>query len=133
MTVSAGVAVGGGFLLPHGVTAILGALVLVAASIGFAISTTLLFRPSWAKDAWPSVDLSRAEQLRRLRRLAILQGVLNPLLVGGAVWQAVEGAYWFAILVPLSAFNLYSILRAYRASVGVGRDDESATPFPRVD
>jgi hypothetical protein len=116
MIVFFGTAVVAGVLISLAPTAILGALLLVASSIGFAISTTWLYRKSWEKDSWPTLDLGPARQRRHLRRVAILQSVLTPLLVGGAVWEAAQGNFGLLLLAPLAIFNLYWVIRVYRTA-----------------
>ncbi|MCU1584954.1 MAG: hypothetical protein JWM49_1510 [Microbacteriaceae bacterium] len=125
MIFSLGIAVVAGMLIPQSPTAILGALLLVAASIGFAISTTWLYRKSWEKDSWPTLDLSAARYKRRLRRVAIFQGFLTLVLVCGAVWDATQGNFGMLLIPALSIVNVLFLIRRYRIAVSPENTDES--------
>lgn len=72
MITAFGLAVFGGTLFANSWTAILGALVIVAASILFAVGAVWTLRKSWADKSWPpNVSIDVAKALRRQRRDAI--------------------------------------------------------------
>jgi hypothetical protein len=116
MAASLAVAIGAGILISHSPTAILGALVLVVATVAFSVSTTWLYRKSWAKDSWPAADLSVERARRRFHRLVVVQSALTPILVGFAVWMAFQGEFFPLVLAVLGILNLSSVLRTHRLS-----------------
>jgi len=94
----AGSVISGG-LIAHPPFSIPGALLLVAATIAFAVGASWTMRKSWDAASWPDAGMPTVASRKRLRRILILQCILAPLLIGGGVWQAFTGGIgWVNII-----------------------------------
>ena len=101
MVAAIGLAIFGGTLFQYGWAGILGALLIVGASILFAIGATWTVRKSWADKTWPpSRPMDPAKARRIMRRSAVIRFCVAPLLIGWAVAAMVlEQSIWPGMLV----------------------------------
>ncbi|MGH1550794.1 hypothetical protein ACRAWB_17075 [Leifsonia poae] len=100
-------AVAGGFLIARPPWSILGAIVLVGASILLSIGAVWLLRRSWS-DPWPPyVEPSLEKRLRRFRVLVVLNCVLLVAVVALTVY-VVASQDWPRLI--FSAFLFLMVL-----------------------
>ncbi|TFC02512.1 hypothetical protein [Cryobacterium mannosilyticum] len=101
MVAGIAIAILGGTLFQYGWAGILGAILIVGASILFAIGATWMLRKSWADKTWPpSRPMDPAKARRIMRRSAVLRFCVAPLLIGWAVAAMVlEPSIWPGALV----------------------------------
>ncbi|TFD86624.1 hypothetical protein [Cryobacterium serini] len=106
MPAAAVIAAAAGFLIANSATSILGALVLVGATILFSIAAVWTLRKTWADKAWPpGVPASASRRRRRQRIGAIVQCVLSPLLIALSVLLIVAGSTWAVVYILLGVIN----------------------------
>lgn len=93
MVAAVALAVFGGSLFANPWTSIPGAIVIVLASILFAIGAVWTLRTSWADKTWPPAVAApdAAKSLRRLRRSAVVQFLFATWIIGGSVAGMVAG------------------------------------------
>ena len=92
MAAAALIAVAAGFLIAHPAMGILGALILVGATILFSVGAVWTLRRSWDDKVWPpGFTLSASRLRRRQRTAAILQCVFSPIMVAFSVFVIVGG------------------------------------------
>lgn len=117
MVVGLVIAVLAGIMIAHPPTSIVGALVLVAGTILFAIAATWTVRPSWEPSSWPDASVSDEKARKRFRRIALAQCVIAPLMIGVGVWQTTAGGFgWHNVF--LGAVFLVGAVSTLR---GLGR------------
>lgn len=106
------VAVSGGLLLANPPWSILGAFVLVAATILLSVGTVWLHRRSWHEPWPPDATRSVQQQLRRLRVLSIVGSILWVGLIAAAILAVVSQNWWqllyvaFFLVMGLSNLSL---------------------------
>ncbi len=131
MVVSGVIALCAGFLFTNSWTAILGALLLAAATVFVGIGAVWTLKTSWGDATWPpTVEVDHVKALRKQRRAAIATCCLAPLLIGGSLAMIVSGAddvWLFVGFIVVGVINLLSglsLLRAARSnSSGAATDD----------
>jgi small-conductance mechanosensitive channel len=111
-------AVFGGLMFSNPCTAILGALMIGAASILFAIGAVWTLKKSWDDKSWPpDVTMGGAKALKRQRRIAIVTCMFAPLIIGAAIAEMVidQGIWPGAILLVLCILSLLSGIGTLRS------------------
>jgi membrane protein implicated in regulation of membrane protease activity len=99
-------AIGGGYLLATPPWSIPGAVVLVAATIVFAVGAVWMNRRSWSEPWPPDLTPSLKKQLQRARRLQVFNSVLLVAMIAAIVYGIVTGE-WSKLLsaLPLLVFG----------------------------
>jgi hypothetical protein len=113
-----------GALIAHPPFSILGAVLLTAATILFAVSATWTMRGSWDPASWPEGrTLSEEKRMRRIRRIAVAECVVAPLMIGSGVWQVLTGGGGWSTVVwgSLLLFQAVQQIRRYDAAATSGR------------
>lgn len=105
-------AVLGGFLLATPPWSILGAIILVGATILLSVGVVWLLRRSWSEPWPPYVTPSLQKRLRRARVMLIGNSILFVTVIGGSVYAIVGQNWWqllyagFILLVVLGNLSL---------------------------
>ena len=107
------IAVLAGLMIAHPPVSIVGAFVLVAGTVLFAIAATWTVRPSWGESSWPDASISAEKAQTRLRRVSTAQCVVAPLLIGAGVWQLGAGQFG-GINIFLGAVSLIGAVSTLR-------------------
>ena len=133
MIVALIITVGFGALIAYPPLSIVGAIGLVGGTILFAVTATWTVRKSWDPSNWPDVSVSEEVSMRRFRRLAIVEFILAPLLIGGGVWNVATGDLGGWVNVTLGIVILLVFANAWRAMEKTQREkaagtDPKATP-----
>ncbi|WP_146188053.1 hypothetical protein [Mycetocola zhujimingii] len=119
MVASIVLAVAGGWMFSNPWSAIPGALLIVAASISFAVGAIWTLKKSWDDRSWPpDVAIDAAKALRKQRRMAITSCAVAPLIIGCSIALMVfDQAFWpGALTLILGLTNLGSgvgLLRSF--------------------
>ena len=104
------IAVVAGFMIASPPYSIVGAVVLVAATILFAVASTWSRRESWDAGTYAAVDASDERLQRNARRWSVVLGVILVPLLGVWVWLFIAGEIeWWSlanVLAPVSFFLL---------------------------
>jgi membrane protein implicated in regulation of membrane protease activity len=105
MSGAAVLAIGGGYLLATPPWSIPGAVVLVAATILFAVGAVWMNRRSWSEPWPPDLTPSLKKQLQRARVLQVVNAVLVVAMIAAVVFAVVSGQ-WPKLVsaVPLLVF-----------------------------
>ena len=85
------IAVVAGFMIASPPYSIVGAVVLVAATILFAVASTWSRRESWDAETYAAVDASDERLERNARRWSVVLGVILVPFLGVWVWLFVAG------------------------------------------
>jgi drug/metabolite transporter (DMT)-like permease len=126
MVLGLAIAVGAGFLLANPPFSILGALVLVGATLVFAISATWTVRKTWADLPEASMPLGLA--IKKYRRNALFLCALSPILIGAGVWQVVSGEPLGWLYVGLGTMHLLTALYTLRGLKRIESERVAAEP-----
>jgi hypothetical protein len=122
MIVALVVTIGFAALIANPSFSIVGAIGLVGGTILFAIAATWTVRKSWDPSNWPDVSVSEEVAMRRFRRLAIVECIFAPLLIGEGVWSVVSGEIDGWVNVALGSVILIIFANAWRAMEKTQRD-----------
>jgi hypothetical protein len=121
------VAVVAGAMIAHPPLSILGAIVLVLATILMSIGCVWLVRRSWDEPWPPELQQDQATQARRWRvRLIVNSAALAVVLAYGTV-SAISGSWWGLVFALAIAINPATIIFVYfklRASRMLQRDQQ---------
>ncbi|MDJ0376257.1 hypothetical protein [Cryobacterium sp. PH31-L1] len=106
MAAAAVIAGAAGLLIANSAASILGALVLVGATILFSVAAVWTLRRTWADKVWPPGVSVSASRIRRRQRIgAIVQCVLSPLMIALSVVLIVAGSTWAVVYIFLGVIN----------------------------
>ncbi|WP_368498755.1 hypothetical protein [Herbiconiux sp. A18JL235] len=108
-------AVGGGMLLVYPPWSILGAVVLVGASILAAVGVVWMLRQTWSEPWPPDVTPSLQKQLRRVRVSQIVTSVLFVAVIALAFYAVSQQKWWqlaWAGVMTVTGLTNLSVNRA---------------------
>lgn len=107
-------AVCGGWMIAWPPVSIVGALLLVPATILVAIGCVWLVRRDWDEPWPPDVQPDLAKRLRIRRVLLITSGILLPVALAYGIFSAIRGEWWSLVLALVLAMNAATNLAVYR-------------------
>ncbi|MCS5724093.1 hypothetical protein N1028_13820 [Herbiconiux sp. CPCC 203407] len=119
------VAVVGGFLLANPPWSILGAFVLVAATIVLSVGTVWLHRRSWHEPWPPDATPSLQQQIRRLRVLSIVGSILWVGMIAAGVVAIVSQNGWRLLFVAFFLVTGLSNLSLNRRTLRLLQESRS--------
>lgn len=129
------ITVAAGFLIASPPTSILGALVLVGATILCAVSALWTRRTSWNDNTWPPPGkvLSASKLRRKQYRIAMTSSILSPLMLAVIVVAVALGSYSSLILLPTVVINFWLGMRILKFLRSTAQDlGEMSAPDPPV-
>lgn len=126
MIAAIGLAIFGGTLFQFGWAGIVGAFVIVGASILFAIGSVWTLRKTWADRTWPpdmSVDAAKA--MRRLRVFSVVSCCSGVIIIGGAIaLMVLDGSFWrYALTLFIGVLTLSNGILLLRGLTHPPKDD----------
>jgi hypothetical protein len=85
---------------------IVGAVGVVGGTVLFALAATWTTRTSWGQTDWRDIPVSDEVAMRKFRRVALIQCLIAPLMIGGGVWRVATGdaAGFINVFVGASPF-----------------------------
>ena len=103
------VAIGAGVIIAYPPLSILGAIVLVSATILMSIGCVWLVRRSW-DEPWPEIQLDEAKVVRRRRRLLIVNCVQLAVALAYGTYSAANGSWGAVVVALVLAVNASTII-----------------------
>jgi hypothetical protein len=94
---------------------IVGALGVVGGTVLFALAATWTTRTSWGQTDWRDIPVSDEVAMRKFRRVALIQCIIAPLMIGGGVWRVATGDAAGFINVFVGGIVLYVFASTLRS------------------
>jgi hypothetical protein len=98
-----------GALIARPPFSMLGAILLVLATITFAVGASWTVRKTWDAKSWPELGVPARANGKLIRKHLIVQCISAPGLIGIGVWQALTGGMGWVSIVFGTLFLIQAV------------------------